>query len=69
MPVPTKRAVNCKWARPTLEEPLPIWLEVEARPWTCERGTLHPLESTELCESCGHWEERVAEVESAARPA
>jgi hypothetical protein len=36
---------------------LPVWLEVEERPWTCVREGLRTLESTEVCEDCPHWEE------------
>jgi hypothetical protein len=63
MPTPKRHAANCKWARPTLETPLPVWLEVEDRPWTCVREDLRPLESTEACEDCPHWEERTGSDE------
>lgn len=57
MPAPDKHAANCKWAKPTLQEPRPLWLEAEDRPWTCERdGTPRTLESTEACEDCPRWE-------------
>jgi hypothetical protein len=56
MESPKHHAANCKWARPTLQEPNPIWLAAEERPWSCERdGTPRPLESTEPCEDCPEW--------------
>jgi hypothetical protein len=62
MQVPKRHAANCKWAKPTLDEPGPTWLEANERPWTCEReGVLRPLESTEACEDCPHWEEATDE--------
>ena len=64
MDAPKRHAANCKWARPTLQEPTPVWLAAEDRPWTCERdGTLRPLESTEACADCPHWTEREAVIE------
>lgn len=59
MDAPKQHASNCKWARPTLQEPAPLWLEAEERPWTCERG-LDPrvLETTESCAECPHWAEK-----------
>ena len=64
MKPPTQQAANCKWARPTLQEPPPVWLEADDRPWTCERdGVLRTLESTEPCEDCPHWEGRAREKE------
>jgi hypothetical protein len=57
MHAPKRHAANCQWARQTLEQPHPIWLSAADRPWTCERGgTLRPLESTEPCEDCPHWD-------------
>lgn len=57
MEAPGKHAANCRWARATLDEPTPIWLEADDRPWTCERdGVIRTLESTEACEDCPHWE-------------
>lgn len=59
MNAPKRHAANCQWAKPTLQEPRPIWLESEDRPWTCERGgVIRTLESTEPCEDCPHWEPR-----------
>jgi hypothetical protein len=64
MDAPKRHAANCKWARPTLQEPTPVWLAAEDRPWTCERdGTPRPLESTEACADCPHWAEREAVIE------
>jgi hypothetical protein len=58
MEAPKRHASNCQWARPTLDEPNPVWLSAEDRPWTCERtGTPDPLESTERCADCPHWAE------------
>lgn len=56
---PRKRAANCKWARPTLQQPSPIWFAAEERPWTCERDERPtPLDSTDICEDCPRWAER-----------
>ena len=52
-------AATCKWARPTLFESAPTWLEASDRPWTCERdAAARPLETTEICVDCPRWEPR-----------
>ncbi len=49
-------ASTCKWARPTMSMPRPIWLEAWDRPWTCVReGAPHTLETTEPCDDCPNW--------------
>jgi len=54
-----RTAANCKWARPTLFQAGPTWLEAWERPWTCERDAEpRPLESTEVCVDCPRWELR-----------
>ena len=56
-----KHAGTCRWAVSTLLQPYPIWLEAAERPWTCIREALpHPIESTDLCATCPHWETRSA---------
>ena len=58
MHTPTEHAANCKWARPTIEVPSPVWLDAEQSPWTCVRtGTPIVLDSTEPCAACSHWAE------------
>ena len=57
MDTPKRHASNCKWARPTLQEPAPLWLEAEHRPWTCERDKEpRTLDTTEACADCPRWE-------------
>jgi hypothetical protein len=57
MEPPKRHASNCKWARPTLDEPAPLWLAAEQAPWTCERDREpHALESTDVCEDCPRWQ-------------
>lgn len=70
MEAPKQHASNCKWARPTIQEPNPVWLDAEARPWTCERGgTLRTLESTDVCTDCPHWaEHQTARASGAEEP-
>lgn len=54
-----RTAANCQWARPTLFEPDPTWLEASDRPWACERDTApKPLDTTEICADCPRWEPR-----------
>jgi hypothetical protein len=64
MGIPGRHAANCRWAKPTIEEPKPVWLESNDRPWTCEReGTPRTLESTDLCEDCPHWQSAQVKTE------
>ena len=54
-----KHAGTCRWAVLTLLQPYPLWLETADRPWTCTRDAVpRPLESTNECETCAHWEAR-----------
>lgn len=53
------RVETCRWARPTLRMPYPLWLESEDKPWTCLRDkTPRPLEDTSECIGCPRWEPR-----------
>ncbi len=52
-----KKAANCRWARPTLQQPFPDWLAASDCPWTCEREeTPMPLDTTEICVDCPNWQ-------------
>jgi hypothetical protein len=54
---PKRTAANCKWARPTISLPSPIWLEAWNSPWTCVRDEKpRPLEDTTVCSDCPRWE-------------
>lgn len=55
-----KRAGTCRWAALTLLQAYPMWLEAADRPWTCTRETPHPLDTTDQCVTCAHWEPRSA---------
>jgi hypothetical protein len=52
-------AATCRWATPTLLVDPPTCYDAEAFPWTCVRGgDPHPLETTEVCIHCEHWQPR-----------
>ena len=56
---PTHTAQRCRWAIPTLDLPLPLWLEAWDAPWSCRRdGVPRTLESTRECLRCPRWEAR-----------
>lgn len=56
---PTNTVQRCRWAIPTLDLPLPNWLEAWDRPWSCRGdGMLKTLESTHECRTCPRWEAR-----------
>jgi len=56
---PKRQASNCKFARPTIEEPRPLWLSAEDQPWSCDRlDQPRPLDDTDICEDCPHWQKR-----------
>jgi hypothetical protein len=60
-----RSATTCRWAVPTLFQPVPTWLDAWDRPWTCVRDNpARPLETTEVCHECSRWEAR--EQKSAA---
>lgn len=62
MSTPSRHASNCKFARPTIEESGPAWLSAEDQPWTCHRlAEPHPIDDTERCADCPHWEPRTPE--------
>jgi hypothetical protein len=51
--------VSCRWARPTIRLPYPVWLEADGKPWTCLRDQEpRPLEDTDVCRGCPRWEPR-----------
>jgi len=53
----TQRASNCLWATPTIFLSAPLWLDAEARPWTCLRDNdPNSLSSTDRCTACPRWE-------------
>ncbi len=53
---------NCRWAEPTLNLPLPYWLEAWNMPWSCRRDVPPRLiESTFECHDCPRWESREAD--------
>ncbi len=54
---------SCRWARPTLFLPYPLWLEAENTPWTCVRP-MPPklLETTDVCRTCPNVEPKPAGV-------
>jgi hypothetical protein len=53
---------NCRWAEPTLNLPLPYWLEAWNMPWSCRRDVPPRLiESTFECHDCPRWEPREAD--------
>ena len=51
--------VACRWARLTLLQPYPLWLDSEKRPWTCLRDPApYPLDDADICRDCPRWEPR-----------
>ncbi|MEZ5320212.1 MAG: hypothetical protein R2752_22610 [Vicinamibacterales bacterium] len=65
----THRAATCRFAAPTLTLKHPDWLDAHARPWSCVRdATPAPLETTEVCRTCTHWEPDRAVRLTPARP-
>jgi hypothetical protein len=58
-----RTAANCKWARPTMSMPAPIWLEAWDSPWTCVRDERpRPLPDTEICSDCPRWQPKPADA-------
>ena len=54
-----RRAANCQYARPTLMQPAPQWLEADQAPWTCVRPSEpQTMLDTEICEDCPNWKPR-----------
>ena len=63
------RTTTCRWATLTLSLPYPAWLAAEDYPWSCVRtGAAVPLETTDVCASCEHWEAGSIAQLTAARP-
>ncbi len=58
--VETKRTVQtCRWAEPTLFQPLPIWLDAWNMPWACRReASARLIASSDQCALCPRWEQR-----------
>jgi hypothetical protein len=51
--------LSCRWAEMTLLQRYPIWFSSEACPWCCRRTVPpRPLETTEACATCAHWQPR-----------
>ena len=56
---PTHTPQRCRWAMPTLDLPLPYWLDAWDSPWSCRRDpNPRVLESSLDCQACPRWEER-----------
>lgn len=50
-------ASTCRWGIPTVFLAAPCWWDSEDRPWACvHAGAPRPLETTEECAGCPHWE-------------
>ena len=62
------RVESCRWAKPTLQLPYPVWLNSEDTPWSCLRDR-EPrlLEDTAICLGCPRWESRRVHVEEFPR--
>ena len=56
---PTHTVQRCRWAVPTLDLPLPNWLDAWDKPWNCRSDAApRALESTTECLTCPRWEAR-----------
>lgn len=50
---------TCRWARPTVRLPYPLWLDAEDKPWSCLRDPEpKSLEDTEVCKGCPRWDSK-----------
>ena len=62
-------AANCRWAKPTLFLPPPLWLKAWDCSWTCTRDeNPNVLETTEACADCPRWEQRETERAIEVKP-
>jgi hypothetical protein len=56
---------DCHWSVPTLLMPRPYWLSAWDAPWSCwNEREMKVLATTDACQNCPGWRERVMEPAS-----